>query len=65
MDKVMDGVFDDIYMYHNGPYKIGTYLVEFTEENMKCSGPLIEDTCFSYHKENVLPAMLFLDTLVD
>lgn len=65
LEQVMDGVFDDIYLYHNGPYNIGDNKVEFLQYHMKCSGPSITATYFTYDKENVLPAMLYLDYLSD
>lgn len=64
-DQVMDGIFDDIFLYHNGPYTIGGNSVEFLYHHMKCSGSSINDTYFTYNKDNILPAMLFLDSLAD
>lgn len=60
----MDGTFDDIFLYHNGPYIVGgCNKVEFLHNHMKCSGPSIDDMYFTYEIDNVLPAMLYLDSL--
>lgn len=58
-ELVLQDTFDDIFLYHDGPYRVGNITIQFMDDHMECIG--MDITCFTYERANLLPAMLYID----
>lgn len=64
IERLMDGIAPTVAVCHTSAFRVGTNIVEFTEDHLQCVGDDATSVSFIYSEDSLWAAVLYLNEAI-